>query len=81
MANVLFQMENNTNNTVTVVLVLVVHHVNHLNVIATVTMVNVFSMPVTLQNHVFVMTDTLVHLAILQPHVKLLYAIISKYAS
>ena len=46
-------------STATVILVLVAHHALHFLVLATVTMVNVFSMPITLRNHVFAMTDTL----------------------
>ena len=50
-----------TNSTVLcsaiVMLVLVVYLVDLLNVIATVTMVNVFSMPISLRNHVFVQLD------------------------
>ena len=46
-------------NTATVILVIVASLVPNLFVLATVTMVNVFSMPITLRNHVFAMTDTL----------------------
>ena len=45
--------------TATVMLVIVASLVANLFVLATVTMVNVFSIPITLQNHVFVMTDIL----------------------
>ena len=46
-------------STATVILVIVVSLVPNVFVLATVTMVNVFSIPITLQNHVFVMTDIL----------------------
>ena len=46
-------------NTATVILVIVAPLVPNVFVLETVTMVNVFSMPITLHNHVFAMTDTL----------------------
>ena len=46
-------------NTATVILVIVAPLVPNVFVLETVTMVNVFSMPITLRKHVFAMTDIL----------------------